>query len=95
MNQIAEPFGISLPAVSRHLRVLEQAGLITRGRDAQSRPCYLNPAQLKVAVEWLDDYRQFWEQSFDRLDEHLGQRRAEVERNRTKGTAANHERKHP
>jgi len=71
VNQLAEPFDISLPAISRHLKVLENAGLITRGRDAQWRPCKLNPEQLKTVDDWLDDYRRFWEESFDRLDEYL------------------------
>jgi DNA-binding transcriptional ArsR family regulator len=71
VNQLAEPFDISLPAISRHIKVLENAGLITRGRDAQWRPCKLNPEQLKTVDDWLDDYRRFWEESFDRLDEYL------------------------
>ncbi len=71
VNELAEPFEISLPAVSRHLRVLESAGLITRSRDAQWRPCKLNPGQLKSAADWLDEYRRFWEESFDRLDDYL------------------------
>jgi DNA-binding transcriptional ArsR family regulator len=71
VNQLAEPFEISLPAISRHLKVLESAGLITRGRDAQWRPCKLNPDRLKTVDDWLDDYRRFWEESFDRLDEYL------------------------
>lgn len=71
VNQLAEPFEISLPAISRHLKVLENAGLITRGRDAQWRPCKLNPDRLKTVDDWLDDYRRFWEESFDRLDEYL------------------------
>jgi len=71
VNQLAEPFEISLPAVSRHLKVLERAGLISRTREAQWRPCKLNPTQLKTAAEWLDYYRKFWEESFDRLDDYL------------------------
>src|SRR5580698_10000071 len=71
VNEIAEPFEMSLPAVSRHLKVLENAGLITRSRDAQWRPCRLRADQLKTATEWLDGYRRFWEESFDRLDEYL------------------------
>jgi DNA-binding transcriptional ArsR family regulator len=71
VNQLAEPFDISLPAISRHLKVLENAGLITRGRDAQWRPCKLNPERLKTVDDWLDDYRRFWEESFDRLEEYL------------------------
>jgi len=71
VNELAEPFGISLPAISRHLKVLEKAELITRTRDAQWRPCKLNPTGLKIAADWLADYRKFWEESFDRLDDYL------------------------
>jgi DNA-binding transcriptional ArsR family regulator len=70
VNQLAEPFDISLPAISRHLKVLEKAGLITRSREAQWRPCKLNPEQFKTAADWLDYYRKFWEESFERLDDH-------------------------
>src|SRR5215216_6506606 len=71
VNQIAEPFPISLQAVSKHLKVLERAGLIARGRDRQLRPSRLQGPALKLATEFLDDYRVFWEESFDRLGEHL------------------------
>lgn len=71
VGELAKPFDISLPAISRHLKVLERAGLITRGRDAQWRPCRLDPEPLKDVAAWLDDYRRFWEESFDRLDEYL------------------------
>jgi DNA-binding transcriptional ArsR family regulator len=71
VTELAEPFAMSLPAVSKHLKVLESAGLITRGRTAQWRPCRLEAAPLKQATDWLAEYRQFWENSFDRLDEHL------------------------
>jgi DNA-binding transcriptional ArsR family regulator len=71
VNELAAPFDISLPAVSKHLKVLEGAGLITRGRDAQWRPCKLEAAPLKEAAGWIDYYRRFWEASFDRLDEYL------------------------
>jgi DNA-binding transcriptional ArsR family regulator len=67
----AKPFRISLPAVSRHLKVLERAGLIARSREAQWRPCRLQPAPLKDVAAWLEAYRQFWEQSFDRLEDYL------------------------
>jgi len=72
VNQLAEPFPITLQAVSRHLKVLERAGLIARGRSAQLRPSRLQGEALKAAAEWLADYRPFWEESFDRLGEHLG-----------------------
>ena len=71
VNQIAAPFEISLPAVSRHLKVLEKAGLIARGREAQSRPCRLEASGLRDVADWVDAYRRFWEESFDRLDEYL------------------------
>ena len=71
VTQLAEPFDISLPAVSKHLKVLERAGLISQGRDAQWRPCRLQAAPLKGAANWLEHYRQFWEQSLDRLNTYL------------------------
>ena len=71
VTKLAEPFDISLPAVSRHLKVLERAGLISRSRDAQWRPCRLEAEPLKEVNEWLEQYRRFWEESFDRLDEYL------------------------
>jgi len=72
VNELAEPFPISLQAVSKHLKVLERAGLIVRGRTAQLRPSRLDGDALREASEFLDDYRQFWDESFDRLGEHLG-----------------------
>jgi DNA-binding transcriptional ArsR family regulator len=69
--ELAEPFAMSLPAVSKHLKVLERAGLIARGRQAQWRPCRLEAGPLKDAADWLEEYRRFWEQSFDRLDDYL------------------------
>jgi DNA-binding transcriptional ArsR family regulator len=71
VKELAEPFPISVQAVSRHLKVLERAGLITRGRSAQRRPSRLQGAPLQEAVEWLEKYRVLWEGSFDRLDERL------------------------
>jgi DNA-binding transcriptional ArsR family regulator len=71
VTELAQPFDMSLPAISKHLNVLERAGLIVRGRDAQRRPCRLAPGRLKEVAEWLERYRRFWEQSFDRLDEAL------------------------
>ena len=71
VNEIAEPFAISLPAVSKHLKVLERARLIERGRAAQWRPCRLHAEPLKDASAWLEAYRQFWEESFDRLEAYL------------------------
>jgi DNA-binding transcriptional ArsR family regulator len=69
--ELAEPFDMSLPAVSKHLKVLERAGLIARGRDAQRRPCRLVARPLKDATEWMERYRRFWDERFDRLDEYL------------------------
>jgi DNA-binding transcriptional ArsR family regulator len=71
VNELAEPFPITLQAVSKHLKVLERAGLIARGRHAQLRPSSLQGAALGGAAEWLADYRRFWDDSFDRLGEHL------------------------
>jgi DNA-binding transcriptional ArsR family regulator len=71
VTELAEPFTMSLPAISKHLKVLENAGLITRTRTAQWRPCQLEAAPLKRATDWLAEYRRFWDASFDRLDEHL------------------------
>jgi DNA-binding transcriptional ArsR family regulator len=68
VNELVEPFDMSQPAISKHLRVLERAGLISRTRDAQRRPCRLEAKPLAVADEWLERYREFWEASFDRLD---------------------------
>ena len=71
VSELAEPFDMSLPAVSKHLKVLERAGLIARGREAQWRPCRLQAGPLKNVADWVGHYRRFWEQSFDRLDEYL------------------------
>src|SRR5271167_2989441 len=71
VTELAEPFRMSMPAVSKHLKVLERAGLIARGREAQWRPCRLEAAPLKSVASWVDHYRRFWEESFDRLDEYL------------------------
>ncbi|MDZ4776774.1 MAG: metalloregulator ArsR/SmtB family transcription factor [Alphaproteobacteria bacterium] len=73
VNEIAAPFDISLPAVSRHLKVLETAGLITRSREAQWRPCKLEPQALKSVDEWLEFYRRFWSGSFDKMDAYLAE----------------------
>jgi DNA-binding transcriptional ArsR family regulator len=71
VTELAEPFAMSLPAISKHLKVLERAGLIARGREAQWRPCRLEAGPLKNVADWADDYRRFWEESFDRLDDYL------------------------
>ena len=71
VTELAEPFEMSMPAVTKHLKVLERAGLITRGREAQWRPCKLEAKPLRKAADWIERYRQFWEQRLDRLDEYL------------------------
>jgi DNA-binding transcriptional ArsR family regulator len=71
VTDLAEPFAMSLPAVSKHLKVLERAGLIRRGREAQWRPCKLEAAPLGDVADWLEHYRRFWDQSFDRLEAYL------------------------
>jgi DNA-binding transcriptional ArsR family regulator len=81
VNDLAAPFAMSLPAVSKHLKVLEKAGLILRGRDAQWRPCKLNAEPMKQATGWLEEYRQYWEESFDRLEEYLAQLQQEETEN--------------
>lgn len=87
VTELAEPFDISLPAVSKHLKVLERAGLIARNRDAQWRRCRLDAAPLRSVSDWLDDYREFWEQRFDRLEAYLAeiQQPAPKTRGRSRG----------
>jgi DNA-binding transcriptional ArsR family regulator len=77
VTELAAPFAMSQPAVSKHLKVLERAGLISRGRDAQRRPCHLEPTRLKAATAWLEDYREYWEESYERLDALLEKARAD------------------
>jgi DNA-binding transcriptional ArsR family regulator len=81
VNDLAAPFAMSLPAVSKHLKVLERAGLILRGRDAQWRPCKLNAEPMKQANGWLEEYRKYWEESFDRLEEYLAELQQEETKN--------------
>ena len=71
VNDLAQPFDMSLPAVSKHLKVLEKAGLISRGREAQWRPARLEPTGMKGVADWLEHYRRYWDASFDRLDAYL------------------------
>ena len=73
VTELAEPYDMSLAAVSKHLKVLESAGLISRGKDAQYRPCRLDPAPLRDVAGWLEDYRQLWEASLDRLEDYLAE----------------------
>jgi DNA-binding transcriptional ArsR family regulator len=86
VNDIAAPFAMSLPAVSKHLQVLERAGLVSRGRDAQWRPAMLNAGPLAPVADWIDGYRRFWEHSFDALDRHLGLGLGQHPTHTTKGT---------
>jgi len=82
VTELAEPFEMTRPAVIKHLKVLENAGLVTRGQEAQWRPRSLNAAPMKEAAAWLDEYRRFWEQSFDKLDEYLTGLHGKKERKR-------------
>ena len=84
VTELAQPFDMSLPAVSKHLKVLERAGLIARGREAQWRPCKLEAARLKDVADWLENYRRFWEESFDRLGDYLRELQAKDARGREK-----------
>lgn len=81
VTELAEPFAMSMPAITKHLKVLEKAGLISRGKDAQWRPCHLKAEPLKEVNSWLDQYRKFWEERFDRLDEYLKKIQSEDDKN--------------
>lgn len=78
VTQLAQPFQISLPAISKHLKVLERAGLITRSREAQWRPCRLEAEPLKDAADWIEQYRQFWDDRLDRLEDYLHELQTEL-----------------
>ena len=95
VSELAGPFAMSLPAVSKHLKVLERSGLIARGRSAQWRPCRLRAEPLREAVTWLEHYRRFWEESFDRLGDYLRelQSRPPAARRRNRGRATRHRRR--
>jgi len=84
VTELAAPHDMSLPAISKHLRVLERSGLIERARDAQWRPCRLKAAPMKEAVDWLEDYRRHWEESLDRLDDYLKQLQSKEKNHATK-----------
>jgi DNA-binding transcriptional ArsR family regulator len=87
VTQLSEPFDMSLPAISKHLKVLERAGLIARSREAQWRPCRLEAGPLKEVADWTEHYRRFWTESFDRLDDYLQEfRKKEKKHGRTKST---------
>jgi DNA-binding transcriptional ArsR family regulator len=79
VTELAEPFQLSLPGVSKHLKVLQRAGLITQGRRAQWRPCRLEPGRLKEVADWVERYRDLWEGRFDRLDDYLRELQAKEE----------------
>ena len=84
VKELAEPFQISPPAVTKHLKVLQRAGLISQGRQAQWRPCRLEAGPIRDVAVWVENYRQFWEQSFDRLDDYLVQMKKGKQRDRNK-----------
>ena len=89
VTELAEPFDMTLPAISKHLKVLERAGLITRGREAQWRPCRLQAGPLHEVSDWVESYRQFWEERFDRLDAYLKELQAnERDRNEQRSDPA-------
>jgi DNA-binding transcriptional ArsR family regulator len=96
VTELAEPFDMSLPAISKHLKVLEQARLISRGREAQWRPCRIAPTALKDVDGWLDRYRKFWDENFDRLDDYLQELKAQEDEKGTKKarTKSKTEKKH-
>lgn len=84
MTELAKPFAMSMPAISKHLKVLERAGLIVRGREAQWRPCRLQAGPLQDVAGWVEHYRRFWEQSFDRLDDYLQELKKQGSKNKEK-----------
>ena len=87
VSELAKPFRMTPPAVTKHLKVLQRAGLITQSREAQWRPCRLKAAPLKEAADWVEQYRKFWEESFDRLDEYLAEIQAKADVNTKRKTA--------
>lgn len=93
VTSLAAPFDMSMPAISKHLKVLGRAGLIARGREAQRRPCRLEAAPLKDVSDWLENYRRFWEESFDRLDVYLAELRKAELKNKDKKETKKHARK--
>ncbi|HME33799.1 MAG TPA: metalloregulator ArsR/SmtB family transcription factor [Candidatus Sulfotelmatobacter sp.] len=88
VTELAEPFAMSMPAISKHLKVLERAGLIARGREAQWRPCRLQAGPLQDVAGWVEHYRRFWEESFDRLGDYLQELKREDARNKNLKTKA-------
>jgi DNA-binding transcriptional ArsR family regulator len=95
VTELADPFAMSMPAISKHLKVLERAGLIARGRQAQWRPCRLEPGPLKDVADWVEHYRAFWEQSLDRLGDYLKELKIQESKTQEIKTKENkHARKH-
>lgn len=84
VTELAEPFAMSMPAISKHLKVLERAGLIARGREAQWRPCRLRAAPLQDVAGWVEHYRRYWEENFDRLDDYLRELKKQHSKNKKK-----------
>jgi DNA-binding transcriptional ArsR family regulator len=84
VNQLAEPFDISLPAISRHLKVLQKAGLISQGREAQWRPCRITPAPLEEVADYVEEYRALWEKKLDRLEDYLSRLQGKKKPSRTR-----------
>jgi DNA-binding transcriptional ArsR family regulator len=84
VNQLAEPFDISLPAISRHLKVLQKAGLIAQGREAQWRPCRITPAPLEEVADYVEEYRELWEKKLDRLEDYLSRLQGKKKANRAR-----------
>src|SRR6187399_1001894 len=93
VTELAEPFDMSMPAISKHLKVLERAGLIARGREAQWRPCRLEAKPLKDVANWVEHYRKFWDESFDRLDAYLKQLQAKQAKETKEAKEKKHARK--
>jgi DNA-binding transcriptional ArsR family regulator len=89
VTELAKPFDMSLPAISKHLKVLERAGLIARGREAQWRPCRIQPNALKGVDDWLEGYRRFWEERLDRLDDYLRELQAKEKKEKEKKRVRN------
>ncbi len=85
VTELAEPFDMSMPAISKHLKVLEHAGLIARGREAQWRPCRIEPQALKDVNEWLEEYRRLWEQRLDRLEDYLRKLQSKAPKEKKRG----------
>lgn len=94
VTELAEPFDMSMPAISKHLKVLERAGLVVRGREAQWRPCRLDAGPLKDVATWVEHYRRFWEESFDRLDDYLRELQAQNKPGSKPEKETKHDRKH-